>query len=140
MLFCKASVTTKQVSNSFLGLWAGCGYRGGETAATVLCDPFIDKSIDSYFTRSINPKTQVGAHVSYLLERKLKAIRIGGSHVWDAQTLVKWKLEDTGAAAGLLQYSPNSQVTCGLAAAMNLKNWSQAPSVGFSLQVLLPNS
>ena len=59
--------------------------------------------------------------------------------MWDPQTLVKWKLEDSGTAAGLLQYSPNAQVTCGFAAAMNFKNLSQAPSVGFSLQAL-PNA
>lgn len=56
--------------------------------------------------------------------------------MWDSQTSVKWKLEDSGAAAGLLQYSPNSQVTCGLAAAMNFKDLNQVPNVGFSLQVL----
>jgi hypothetical protein len=49
---------------------------------------------------------------------------------------VKWKLDDCGIAAGLLQYSPNSQVICGLAAAVNFRNLRQAPSVGLSLQVL----
>lgn len=126
------------IPNSYLccTLWTGCGYLNGDTTATVLCDPFIDKSIDAYFTRYIQPQTQVGAHVSFLLERKLKSIKIAGSHVLDAQTVVKCKLDDCGTAGGLLQYSPNSQVTCGLAAAINFKNLRQAPSVGLSLQVL----
>jgi hypothetical protein len=102
----------------------------------VLCDPFIDKSIDGYFTRYIQPQTQVGAHVTFLLESKLKSVKIAGSHVLDSQTTVKWKLDDCGIAAGLLQYSPNSQVICGLAAAVNFRNLRQAPSVGLSLQVL----
>ena len=102
----------------------------------MLCDPFVDKSVDAYFTRYIQPQTQVGAHVTFLLERKLKSVRIAGSHVLDSQTTVKWKLDDVGTAAGLLQFSPNSQVTCGLAAAVNFRNLRQAPSVGLSLQVL----
>lgn len=114
----------------------GCGYRNGDTTATVLCDPFIDKSIDGYFTRYIQPQTQVGAHLTFLLESKLKSVNIAGSHVLDSQTTVKWKLEDCGIASGLLQYSPSSQVTCGLAAAVNFRNLRQAPSVGLSLQVL----
>lgn len=116
-------------------LLTGCGYRGGDTTATLLCDPLIDKSIDGYFTRFILPQTQVGAHVTFLLERKLKSVKIAGSHVLDSQTMVKGKLDDCGVASALLQYSPNPQVTCGLAAAINFRNLRQAPSVGLSLQV-----
>lgn len=60
---------------------------------------------------------------------QLKSVRIGISdYAWDAQTMVKWKLDDGGTAADLLESSPNPLATC----EMSFRNLS----VGFSFHVL----